>query len=328
MPPLDRVAVIIPVYVATYLREALESVFAQTRPPDDVIVVDDGSPDREALRAALTSWRWRITVIHQANAGAAAARNTGIMATDAPWLAFLDADDRWLPPFLERQMAFVRQTPRLDLAWADAQMIRRGSLDGTFMDRCPSAGPVTLRNLLAQTCNVLTSTVVVRRDLVVNAGGFDPALRRGQDYDLWLRLLARGARAAYQKNTLAARRIHDANLSGSRVDELQRAMSVLQKALVTLPLTTDERDVAWRRVRTLTSELAREHGKSRLACGDFTAARQLLDAAHRDLPNWKLLAARVGVRLAPNLLRRLYLLHRAGESMVPATYHLDSRQLQ
>jgi glycosyltransferase involved in cell wall biosynthesis len=304
----NRVAVIIPVYAAAFLSEALESVLGQTRAADQIIVIDDGSPDREVIEAATNRWPGRITLLRQANAGAAAARNAGLAAASAEWVAFLDADDRWLPDFLARQVAFLEAHPTLDLVWADATIVGNTPAAGrTFMSMCPSSGPVTLESLLAQTCNVLTSTVVVRRSLVLETGCFDVALRRGQDFDLWLRLVSRGARADYQQEVLAVRRLHGENLSGTRLTELERALHVFDKAMKTLPLTRREQDVARRRVQTLHGELAREHGKARLVSGDFDEARRLLDAAHRAAPNWKLVAARLGLRFAPALVRRLYL---------------------
>jgi glycosyltransferase involved in cell wall biosynthesis len=304
----SRVAVIIPVYAAAFLDEALASVLGQVRPADQVIVIDDGSPDSAVVHEAVSRWPGRVTLLRQANAGAAAARNAGLTAASTDWVAFLDADDRWLPDFLARQMSFLDERPDVDLVWADATVVGDTPAAGrTFMSMCPSSGPVTLESLLAQTCNVLTSTVVVRRRLVIEAGSFDVALRRGQDFDLWLRLVSRGARAAYHDEVLAVRRLHGENLSGTRLNELERALHVFTKAMQTLPLTRDEHKAARHRIRTLKGELAREHGKIRLISGDFEEARRLLDAAHRAAPNWKLLAARLALRLVPTLVRRLYL---------------------
>jgi glycosyltransferase involved in cell wall biosynthesis len=303
-----RVAVIIPVYAAAFLDEALTSVFDQVRPADEVIVVDDGSPDQAAIDQVKRRWGGRFTLLRQENAGAAAARNAGLHVATAEWVAFLDADDRWLPDFLARQMAYLGSHPGVDLVWADARIVGRTPAVGrTFMSMCPSSGKVTLESLLAQTCNVLTSTVVVRRDLVAAVGSFDVALRRGQDFDLWLRLVSSGARAAYQEEVLAVRRLHGENLSGTRLHELERALHVFDKAVKTLPLTREEEDAARTRVRTLNGELARERGKLRLVLGDFEEARRLLDAAHSAAPNWKLLAARFALRVAPQLVRRVYL---------------------
>ena len=307
-----RVAVIIPVYRATFLSEALASVFSQTRPADEVVVVDDGSPDADLLESAVDPFGDRVRLVRQANAGAAAARNAGLAAATADFAAFLDADDQWLPHFLDAQLAFLSSHPRTDMVYADAGIVGDTPAAGrTFMTMCPSDGPVTLKSLLAQKCTVLTSTVVVRRSAVMEAGAFDVGLRRGQDFDLWLRLVSEGRRVDYQRLVLARRRLHGNNLSGTRLTELDRALHVFGKALRTLPLSSDERRVAERRVRELEGEVAREHGKARLASGDFPGALLSLDAAMRVIPSWKLKAARLAVLLAPNLLRRVYLSRRA-----------------
>jgi len=303
-----RVAVIIPVYRAAFLSEALDSVFGQTHPADEVIVVDDGSPDGELLSQALQPYGNRVRFLRQSNAGAAAARNKGLAAATTDLVAFLDADDRWLPDFLRTQLAFLASHPDADLVYADATVMGDTPAAGrTFMTMCPSQGPVTLESLLAQTCNVLTSTVVVRRALVMETGLFDVALRRGQDFDLWLRLVADGAKVRYQYDVLALRRLHGNNLSGTRLNELERALHVFSKALHVLPLSQWERAVAERRVRELEGELAREHGKERLVSGDFNGAIRSLDQALRVIPSWKLKVARLGLMLAPNLVRRYYL---------------------
>jgi len=111
------------------------------------------------------------------------------------------------------------------------------------------------------------------------------------------------------------RRVHANNLSGTRLNELERTSHVFAKALRTLPLPPAARAMARQRLCTLEGELACEHGKHALIEGDLAAAMRLLDQAHRKAPNWKLLAARCGLRLAPQLVRRLY---RAREAAAPA----------
>jgi len=310
------VTVIIPVYRATFLDAALASVMSQHRPPEEIIVIDDGSPDQDAIDRALARWPGRITALRQASGGAGAARNAGLAAARTEWAAFLDADDWWLPDFLGSQMAYLARHRGIDLVWTDATLAGDTPAAGrTFMSICPSSGAVTLESLLAQTCNVITSAVVARRTLLMACGAFDETLRRGQDFDLWLRVVAGGARAAFRDDVLAVRRVHANNLSGTRLNELERASHVFAKALRTLPLPPAARAMARQRLCTLEGELACEHGKHALIEGDLAAAMRLLDQAHRKAPNWKLLAARCGLRLAPQLVRRLY---RAREAAAPA----------
>ena len=93
----ERVAVIIPVYRAHFFADCLASVFAQTRHPDRVIVVDDGSPEGAVIERTVRGYGDRVTLIRQENRGAGAARNRGILASATDLIAFLDADDEWTP---------------------------------------------------------------------------------------------------------------------------------------------------------------------------------------------------------------------------------------
>jgi glycosyltransferase involved in cell wall biosynthesis len=300
------VAVIVPVYGARYLDEALDSVFFQSHPADDVIVIDDGSPERGEIDRVLARWRGRVRLLRQPNAGASAARNAGIRATAANIVAFLDADDCWLPEFLAEQVAELASRNDVDVSYANAMYIGRTPLAGrTFMSTCPSHGAVTLEALLAQACTVPLSATAARRDAILRAGLFDPALRRGQDFDLWLRMARNGSAFAYSQKVLGLRRMHGANLSGTHVAEIERALTVLVKTVNTMDLTTAERAAATRRVRELATALARERGKERILDGDFAAARTYLETAGGG-GGWKVRAALLGLRVAPALVRRLY----------------------
>ena len=299
-----RVAAILPVYGAAYLADALRSVINQSYPASEIIVVDDGSPDRAHIEGTVRPYGARVTLIQQPNLGAAAARNRGIAATDAEFVALLDADDVWLPDFLREQMAMFAADPTLDLTYSDGLITGETLLAGqTFMASCPSKGPVTLETLLAQRNTVLLSAVVARRHALLAVGGFDVAIRRGQDFDLWLRMAANGARLGYQRKVLIQRRLHDANLSGTAIDEQERPLRVLEKAVRTMSLSPREREVATRRIEELRAMLAREQGKEFLRVGQFEAARQALLHAS----GWKVRLALLALHLAPNLLRRLYL---------------------
>ena len=300
------VAVVIPVHRAQYLAAALDSVFEQSHRPDEIVLIDDGSPDQEEVAAALAAARGPVRVIRQANLGAGAARNAGIRATSADLVAFLDADDTWMPDFLFEQLATLDAQPDADVCYTDVMFVGRTPLAGrTFMSTCPSRGAVTLESLLAQTCNVPLSAAVVRRDALVRVGLFDVSLRRGQDFDLWLRLAEQGARFVYSTRVLGLRRIHDANLSGTSVTEVERPLAVLRKALETMTLTGAERAAAERRIHLLTRDLARERGKELLLSGKFESARRHLAEAGWSA-GWKVRAALVGLHVAPWLVRRVY----------------------
>jgi GT2 family glycosyltransferase len=223
-------------------------------------------------------------------------------------VAFLDADDTWLREYLATQLRVAAAEPHCDVVYANALFVGNTPLAGRrFMDVCPSRGEVTPMSLLSLQCQIPLSATMVRRQAVVDAGLFDSSLRRGQDFDLWLRLALRGVRFAHHPTVLMHHRIHEDNLSGGLRMRLERATSVFNKAITQLSLNPQEREVARQQVRRFEAELAIEHGKELLAQGDFAAARTALTAAQRTAARWKVHAALIALRVAPHLLRRVYL---------------------
>tara|TARA_Y100001936_G_scaffold198444_1_gene199533 strand:+ start:1135 stop:2031 length:897 start_codon:yes stop_codon:yes gene_type:complete len=189
--PLD-VSVIIPAYRAeSTIGRALRSVAAQTAPPTEVIVVDDGSPDRtaataEACRAEMGGIALRV--VRQQNAGAGAARNEAIRNAGSAYVAFLDADDEWLPEKLERSFD-VLNGAGLDLVSHNYDAIAPdGSVARVDCAAKYREGPDPFATLYRKGF-LATSTLITRRDLVVSAGGFDTTLANAQDFDLWLAIL-------------------------------------------------------------------------------------------------------------------------------------------
>lgn len=317
----NRTAVIIPVYRAHYLAECLESVFAQTMPPDEVIVIDDGSPDGAVIDKAITRYGKRLTLLRQPNLGAGAARNRGIRAVDADLIAFLDADDVWSPHLLEHQVRLLRERSDRVLVYANGHLIGDGPLRGLlFMDTAPSEGEPTLEALLTQRCTVLTSSVVVRRDALLAAGLFDEALRRGQDFDLWVRLAAAGARFGYTVEPLVSRRIHGLNLSGDRVAELERAAAVLDQLRTKINFTPAEGRALDTRLRRLRGEIHAERGKRDLAAGAVMDAAGHFRQAAGAGAGWKVQMVTVALRIAPRVTRHAYVLRtRRASAAAPRT---------
>jgi glycosyltransferase involved in cell wall biosynthesis len=301
------VSVIIPAYRAGGdIAVALDSVFAQTFPHFEVVVINDGSPDTAELEVALEPYRSRIRYIVQQNRGAGGARNAGIRASRGRYIAFLDADDRWVPEFLTRQVAYLDDNPACDLVYADALVSGESPLAGRrFMDTAPSHGEVTLLSLVQQRCNIVLSTVVARRAAVADAGLFDETLRRGQDFELWLRLAWRGARLAYQNVVLAERRVRADGLSGDAIAEIERALNVLDRFGRARLLDRDVRTALRIRMMSLVDQLEIEQGKRRIIEGNFAAAQYHLSAA-RERP-FKLRVVLLALKVAPRIVRAAYL---------------------
>lgn len=304
-PPV--VSVIMPAYnVAPFIAETLDAVAAQTFDAYEVIVVNDGSPDTEELERALAPYRNRIVYIEQENKGAGAARNAALRVARGEFVAFLDADDLWLPDYLSEQLGFIR-TGDYDLVYADALLFGDSPLAGrTFMDIAPSEGEVTFASLVGGRCNVITSGVVARRRLVLEAGLFDEGLRNSQDFELWVRLVRRGARVAYQRKVLLRYRYHEGSLSGDALNQIKRELRVLGRIESTYDLSPGEREEISRAMAAAASNLELETGKLHLAKGEYREAREAFCKVKPAQRNLKLKAALLLLKIAPGLLRRFY----------------------
>ena len=185
-----EVAVIVPCHnAARYLPRALDSVLAQTYPNFSLSVIDDGSTDETA--SVLRPYAAYGSCIRQQRSGVAAARNRGISVSKGRYIAFLDADDYWLPTKLERQIELLEQNPGIGLVCSDCETIEKGKNIGAYFSngRVPAAG--RLFELLARECFVFTPTVVVRRACLEEVGWFNESLEVSEDFDLWLRISAR-----------------------------------------------------------------------------------------------------------------------------------------
>ncbi|MBI3891263.1 MAG: glycosyltransferase family 2 protein [Candidatus Wallbacteria bacterium] len=201
----SSVSVVIPARnAARFLPDCLASVRAQTRQPDDIVAIDDGSTDGTAALLAAAGIRTLALPGH----GAGAARNAGVRAASGDWIAFLDADDRWEPSKLEKQLAQAERSPGAVMLFTDA--LFAGAASGRYLDgRVPAR--VSSETLLLDNY-VCTSTVLARRERLLALGGFRVDLVVAHDYDLWLRLLA-SERAEYLDEPLSVYSVHDRGVS-------------------------------------------------------------------------------------------------------------------
>jgi glycosyltransferase involved in cell wall biosynthesis len=184
------VSVVMPAYNVDWcIGRAVDSVLAQDFHRRELIVVNDGSTD--GTRALLETYRGAIKVIDQDNRGMSAARNAGIRSALGTYVAFLDADDWWLPEKLSRQVQLMQSRPEIGFC-STAARVEDG--DGRLLNlwRCPNGNTEILTTLFAQNAAIAggCSAVIVRKKLFDRVGLFDETLGGFEDPDLWMRLAA------------------------------------------------------------------------------------------------------------------------------------------
>ena len=304
---LPLISIIIPAYnVSPYIGDALRSVFLQDFEGYEVIVVNDGSTDTPELERILEPYRDKVRYIRQENRGISAARNAALRIARGELIALLDADDVWHEGKLTQQLAFMKQGG-FDMVYSDALLI--GDVPWppgtTFMDRSPSDGPVTLNSLLDLNVTVVVSTVIMRKDLVQQVGGFDEEERNiTEDFDLWLRLARIGARIGYQKKVLAEYRYRADSVSASRIKLHEAALRVLHKTRRGMTLSASEKEALDRTAQRLQSILMLEHGKTMIVNGEVAEARAMLAKARETNSSWKIPLVLLALRTFPGLVRR------------------------
>lgn len=309
--PPPAVSVIIPAYgVNAYIAEAVDSVLAQTYASREVVVVNDGMgvADTAELERILARYDDRVRYVARENGGQSAARNTGLAASAAPFVAFLDGDDWWAPTLLEREMALFERDPGLALVYADARLFGDHPWAGRTYMECgdDSVGPVRLESLLARRVNVTMSTIIARREAVLAAGGFDESLRYVEDYDMWLRMAFQGARMTYIREPLAYRRMRGSSLSANGV-KMQRALVDVLEQFGRNHELTGSRLAAWAdAVATARSRVGLTVAKMNLSAGDLNSAAEALRVIRPADASWKLRAASVGLRAVPSVVGAVY----------------------
>jgi glycosyltransferase involved in cell wall biosynthesis len=301
-PGTPRVSVVIPCYnAARYICATIETVFAQGEQDIEVIVVDDGSNDRsvELVRAGFPS----VRVVEQANQGVAAARNHGVRMAAGEWIAFLDADDIWLPGKLAAQFAQLEAAAGCRMiytAWkvwpSDAPRPDQAclaELAASAGDGARWQGPSGwIYPELLLDCVVWTSTVLAHRSLFDEIGVFDTTLRVGEDYDLWLRA-SRVTPILRVAHPYALYRIHPASITKSRPTDNYRAR-VIGRALEKWGMQSPDGQLAnSKAVHQMLAKSWSDFAGAQYHAGDFEhakrGARQALRLSGSHLPGWKVL---------------------------------------
>jgi Glycosyl transferase family 2 len=230
MQEMPLVTVIMPAYnVAPYLREAVESVRAQTYREWELVIVDDGSTDETAAIARdCVGLDSRIRLVQQENRGLAGARNTALREGRGEFFALLDSDDVWAPEFLESQMDVFARYPETALVSGSARYLG-GPKDGEpARPIIPGAPVLTLEQMISDEAAVFIMTTF-RREVVDTIGLFDPAKRRSEDWDFWLRAVSAGFVFRRNWKPLASYRVREGSLSRDTPAMLQEMLHTLSK---------------------------------------------------------------------------------------------------
>jgi glycosyltransferase involved in cell wall biosynthesis len=270
---MPQVSIVIPVFnSARLIGTALQSVFAQRLQDFEVIVVDDGSEDRDELLQTLGEWRDRVQYIRQPNRGPASARNTGIRHASGGLIAFLDADDEWRPRKLERQAEYFERYPETGLLHTAVVGQKAGGA---------LAGPPrqVFCDLFHTVFSVNTLTVMIPRRVLDCVGGFDERREiHTEDWDLWLRIAAKypfgyldEPLAVYRPGGGMSRQIDRTYEAQALVVEKSRALC----AKACARHREDPGDCERRRLYVLN----RDWGYDRLMAGDRSGARACLGRA-------------------------------------------------
>ncbi|MCL6714225.1 glycosyltransferase [Pseudomonas sp. R2.Fl] len=210
MAPAIEVSTIIPTYNRRDLVvRAIETVLAQTRAVDEIIVIDDGSTDgtEQLLRARYGD---RVRYVWQANAGVSAARNHGMRLASGRYFALLDSDDEWLPEKTERQLAWLEAHPEAGMVLCDVERVdSEGRLIDVFRRRDVIREDGQVLRWVIHNPALAPASAILRREVFEDIGGFDESLRTAEDIDFHLRIAQRWPIGVVEQSLVRAMRGHD-----------------------------------------------------------------------------------------------------------------------
>lgn len=169
---------------APVISRAINSVLTQNRPPEEVIVVDDGSTD-DTRQVIESSYAGKVKYIYQRNGGVSCARNAGIRQAKGDWIALLDSDDEWKPEKLELQLAALAREPSYDFCHTNEIWIRNGIRVNGMLKHEKSGGFIFEKCL--PLCVISPSSALIKKTIFDEIGLFDEDLPVCEDYDFWLR---------------------------------------------------------------------------------------------------------------------------------------------
>ena len=275
--PSPLVSVIIP----TYNRKekavlAVESVLAQDYSTCECIVVDDGSGDGTFQRLA-DRFNGRIRLFRQENRGVSAARNKGIKEAKGDFIAFLDSDDLWHTNKLSVQMEYLENNPEMKICQTTETWFRKGRRVNPPAMYRKIGGDIFEPSL--KCCMVTPSSVLLKKELLDEAGLFDEAMPVCEDYDLWLRVCVKYPVGLIEKDLLIRHGGHPDQLSAQHSQDKYRIYA-LEKLLNSGALDDGKRGAALKAFR----EKCRIYGNGCLKRGKKEEGEQYLKMGERE---WK-----------------------------------------
>lgn len=290
--PHPWVSVVMPAYNAgLYIDEAIRSVLSQDYANIELIVVDDGSKDGTPELAE--QFGDRVTVIRQKNAGPAAARNRGIATARGEFIAFLDADDVWLPGKASLQVKYLQNHPEVGVVFGDF-MHWSPQADGTFLkppalinEKSPFAvlpehsGWIYTVLLFDNVIHIITA--MIRRPVVAAMGGLDESLPTGEDYDFWLRV-SRQFRADKLDCVLAYYREHPSGVTKTPRRDNNEYRVLVKTLKAHGAVGPDGASAPLSDVSARLYQLCFSHGYFHIRSGDASVAQDAFSAALRHKP--------------------------------------------
>jgi glycosyltransferase involved in cell wall biosynthesis len=278
-----------------WVGSAIRSVLAQTREDFELVVVDDGSTDATAEVVRGFEPDPRVRLIRQDNKGLAGALNTAIAAGSAPYISLIDADDLWMPTYLEEMGRALDPEPGAGFAYTDAwcfdhpsgRFWRLSSNAALGEPDPPPKDPEEFLRLLIEV-NFVFGLATIRRSAMDRVGGFDESLRAAEDYELWIRLLTHGYGAARAPGRLAVVCDRGGSMHSDERAMLSNLREVYRIAIEDLEASAEVTALARRRLARIDRDL------------------ESLDRSAKTTAAWRALRRRLGVIRRKTVGRRFW----------------------
>jgi glycosyltransferase involved in cell wall biosynthesis len=326
MPTSPTTSVLIPTFNrGRQLAQTIESIFAQTVPVTEVIVVDDGSTDdtRQVIEALLTNYRGsptRLQYFRQENQGKSVALNLALAHASGEWIAYNDSDDLWRPDKLEWQWRALAEFPRCRACFTDANFVNNPEMRATALGQAASRYPHEMgqiddpvRLIVNPPHGIFMQTILVHRDVMKLVGEFDPRLWVGQDTDFVFRLAQRTPLCYVNLPLVDIDRSSERSIGlmtqfGRRSQRRLESLELIYQKW--LDLIDPDQTATRERIRGLQQSLRSELSNWHLLQGDAPEARVALRRALRGRFSARLAVKLMVLWAAPDLLARK--IHRNG----------------